>query len=82
MSLSIGNLYQDWIVCDVLEMDVCDVLLGHPWTYDNKAFHNGRDNTYEFNWMGKKVVFLPLSKQSATNKVPSSTKTIIPSIIR
>lgn len=72
--LSISNLYQDQIICDVLKMDVCHVLLGRPWQYDNKAIHNGRDNTYEFSWMGKKVILLPLGKHTTSSKVPSTSK--------
>lgn len=72
--LSIGNLYQDQIVCDVLDMDVCHLFLGRPWLYGNKTLHNGRENTYEFSWMGKKVILLPLSKQTTTGKVPPSSK--------
>ncbi|KAE8649693.1 hypothetical protein Csa_011978 [Cucumis sativus] len=45
--LSIGNLYEDQLVCDVLEMDVCLLLLGLPWKYYNNVTHNGRENTYE-----------------------------------
>lgn len=29
--LSIGNNYKDQIICDVLEMDVCYIILGRPW---------------------------------------------------
>ena len=28
--LTIGNRYKDQIICDVLEMDVCHILLGRP----------------------------------------------------
>lgn len=57
--LSIGNYYKDQIICDVLEMDVCHILLGRPWQYDLQATHKGRENTYEFLWMGRKVVLMP-----------------------
>ena len=31
---SIGKKYKDEIWCDVVEMDVCHLLLGRPWQYD------------------------------------------------
>lgn len=40
-------------------MDVCHILLGRPWQYDLQAIHRGRENTYEFTWMGQKVKLLP-----------------------
>ena len=54
LPLSIGNSYKDQIVCDVIEMDVCHLLLGRPWQHDTRTLHRGRENTYEFQWMGKK----------------------------
>ena len=32
--LSIESSYKDQIVCDVLDMDVCHLLLGRPWQHD------------------------------------------------
>lgn len=52
--LSIGNQYKDQVVCDVIDMDVCHILLGRPWQYDNQTIQKGRANTYEFMWLGKK----------------------------
>ena len=59
--LSIGSGYKDQIICDVIDMDVCHLLLGRPWQCDTQTLHKGRENTYEFCWMGKKIVLLPLS---------------------
>lgn len=60
--LSIGNHYKDQIICDVVDMDVCHILLGRPWQCDNQAIHQSRVNTYEFMWLGKKIVLLPLGQ--------------------
>ena len=60
---SIGNSYQDQIVGDVIEMDVCHLLLGRSWQHDTRTLHRGRENTYEFQWMERKVVLLPLTKK-------------------
>ena len=61
---SIGETYKDQIVCDVLNMDVCHILLGRPWQYDIQAIHKGRENTYESQWMNKKIVSMPLRKKN------------------
>ncbi|KAA0054966.1 transposon Ty3-I Gag-Pol polyprotein isoform X1 [Cucumis melo var. makuwa] len=65
--LSIGNSYKDQMVCDVIEMDVCHILLGRPWQFDVQSMHRGRENTYEFMWMNKKVILLPLQKRKDDN---------------
>jgi hypothetical protein len=38
--------YVDEVECDVLPLEVCGLLLGHPWQYDRNAMHAGRANTY------------------------------------
>ncbi|KAA0048718.1 zf-CCHC domain-containing protein/Asp_protease_2 domain-containing protein [Cucumis melo var. makuwa] len=62
--LSIGGTYKDQIVCDILDMDVCHILLGKPWQYDVQAIHRGRENTYEFQWMNNKIFPMPLGKKN------------------
>lgn len=44
----IGKYYSDEVTCDVVDINVCHVLLGRPWQYDVDALHKGRDNTYLF----------------------------------
>lgn len=36
-------------------------IIESPWQFDTQAIHKGRENTYEFAWMGKTVVLLPLT---------------------
>lgn len=62
-SIDNWNSYKDQIVCDVLEMDVCHILLERSWRYDTQALHNGRENAYEFQWMDKKIVLLPQTQK-------------------
>lgn len=38
--------YSDFVDCDVVPMQACSLLLGHPWEYNNDAIHHGRSNTY------------------------------------
>lgn len=42
---------------------MCHVLLERTWQYDTQALHYGRENTYEFQWMDKKIVLLPLTQK-------------------
>ena len=61
ISLSIGKNYRDELWCDVIPMDACHILLGHPWMYDRKVMHNGFLSTYSFSRGGKKITLTPLS---------------------
>lgn len=61
--LSRGNLYQDQIVCDVLDMDVCHLFLGRPWQYGKKTLHNGRKIHMNLaGWVRKSFSFPSVSK--------------------
>jgi hypothetical protein len=42
---SIGT-YHDYANCDVVPMQACSLLLGHPWEFDTDAIHYGRSNKY------------------------------------
>jgi hypothetical protein len=53
---SIGT-YSDFADCDVVPMQACSLLLGHPWEYDIDALHHGRSNKYTFMHKGKKNYF-------------------------
>jgi hypothetical protein len=60
VSFSIGS-YASSIDCDVVPMEACSILLGHPWEFDNDATHHGRSNIYTFMHKGKKITLLPLT---------------------
>jgi len=53
ISFSIGKNDQDELWCDVIPMDACHILLGHPWMFDRKVMHTGFLNTYSFSKGGK-----------------------------
>jgi hypothetical protein len=57
---SIGS-YHDFADFDVVTMDACSLLLGHPWEFDTDAIHHGRSNKYTFMHKGKKIVLLPMT---------------------
>jgi hypothetical protein len=55
---SIGT-YHDYADCDVVPMQSCSYLLGHPWEFDTDAIHHGRSNKYTLVHNGKKITLLP-----------------------
>ncbi|XP_074315361.1 uncharacterized protein LOC141651556 [Silene latifolia] len=60
VSFSIGKVYKDEVICDVVPMDACHLLLGRPWEFDRNTTHQGMDNTYSFKHNGMKVTLTPL----------------------
>jgi hypothetical protein len=56
---SIGT-YHDYADCDVVPMQSCSLLLGHPWDFDTDVVHHGRTNKYTLVHEGKKITLLPL----------------------
>lgn len=47
VTFQIGG-YEDEVLCDGIPMDVCHLLLGRSWKYDDKAIYDGQRNTYAF----------------------------------
>ncbi|GJW58895.1 methyltransferase-like protein 22 isoform X2 [Tanacetum coccineum] len=45
--ISMGK-YKDTVLFDIVDMDVCHILLGRPWQYDLGVIHKGKENTYMF----------------------------------
>jgi hypothetical protein len=60
VSFSIGT-YADFVDCDVVPMEACSLLLGHPWEFDNDVIHHDRSNTYTFVCKGKKINLVPMT---------------------
>ncbi|XP_019172674.1 PREDICTED: uncharacterized protein LOC109168074 [Ipomoea nil] len=44
--------YEDEILCDIVPMDAAHILLGRPWQFDMKVFHDGYYNKYMFEHRG------------------------------
>ena len=57
---SIGS-YHDYADFDVVPMQACSLLLGHPRQYDNNVLYHGRQNRYTFIFKGKTIALLPLT---------------------
>jgi hypothetical protein len=53
--------YHDFADFDVVSMDACSLLLGHPWEFYSDAIHHGRSNKHTFMHKGKKIVLLPMT---------------------
>eukprot|EP00253_Pinus_taeda_P001707 PITA_01707 len=71
VEIQIG-MYKDVILCDVMPMDVCHVLLGRQWKFDQKVIHDGRRNTYTLEKDGTKPTLLPL-KDDTDKGTPRSS---------
>ncbi|CAL9232869.1 unnamed protein product, partial [Arabidopsis halleri] len=59
VAFSIGPHYKERTYCDVAPIDVCHLILGRPWEFDRKIFHDGAKNTYSFTWETHRIVLLP-----------------------
>jgi hypothetical protein len=57
---SIGT-YHDYADYDVVPMQACSLLLGHPWEFETDAIHYGRSNKYTLMHNRKKITLLPLT---------------------
>ena len=44
------------------------ILLGRPWQFDRKTFHDGHANKFSFNFQGKKITLLPLSPREVNEE--------------
>ncbi|XP_028555177.1 uncharacterized protein LOC114580768 [Dendrobium catenatum] len=59
VTFSIGKSYVCEVLCDVLDMDICHLILGRPWQFDVGVVYDGRANTYSFEWKQHKIRLLP-----------------------
>jgi len=60
INFSIGK-YKDEVLCDVVPMEATHILLGRPWQFDRKVFHDGFTNKISFDFHGHKVILKSLS---------------------
>ncbi|GAV84648.1 Asp_protease_2 domain-containing protein, partial [Cephalotus follicularis] len=51
LSFPIGKHYNDEVLCGAIPMDASHFVLGRPWQFDRSAIHDGRKNTYCWNWV-------------------------------
>ncbi|GAU47032.1 hypothetical protein TSUD_239890 [Trifolium subterraneum] len=72
--ISIGKHYREEILCDVLDMDVCHILLGRPWQFDNDITYRGRDNVMLFTRGTHKIAMAPVLQ---FDKKPKETEVVV-----
>ena len=63
VSFSIAK-YNDAVYCNVVHMDSCHILFGHPWQYDVDAKHSSRSNLYQLEKGGIKYTLVPFTKKN------------------
>ncbi|KAI0501107.1 hypothetical protein KFK09_019325 [Dendrobium nobile] len=73
VTFSIGKHYVCEVLCDVLDMDVCHLILGRPWQFDVGAIYDCRVNSYAFEWKGRRLRLLSSSAE-LKSQVPGSSK--------
>lgn len=71
------GIYKDSVVCGIIPMDVCHMLLGRPWQFDQNAIHDGRNNTYNFEKDGLAHTLFPLQETKEDNHSNSSKVMLI-----
>ena len=59
VSFAIGS-YNDEMLCDVVNMNVCHMLLGRPWQHAKHSIHNGFTNVYTIKHNKKMKELIPL----------------------
>ena len=76
MSFSIGAKYRDSVWCDVVDMEMCHLLLGKPWKYDKVAIHDKTKNTYNF-MLGKTRLMLLHSPWAEPKSVQGDSQSVV-----
>lgn len=65
------------MICDVVDIDVCHLLLERPWQFGVDAAHKGKDNVYDFWWNSQKVCLMPLTNKKKNAKAEGKNILII-----
>ena len=63
MEFQIGT-YKDVVLCDIIPMDVFNIIAGRPCQYDRKDVHDGRKHTYSLEKDGKRHTLSPLEDEA------------------
>ncbi|GJS55187.1 RNA-directed DNA polymerase [Tanacetum coccineum] len=66
---SIGKSYKDEVWCEVIPMDVINILLGRLWQFDRKTKHHRFQNTYCFKKDGVNITLVPFESRQTWAKV-------------
>ncbi|KAI0498175.1 hypothetical protein KFK09_021416 [Dendrobium nobile] len=67
VNFSIGKHYNCEVLCDVIDMDVCHLILGRPWKFDTGVLYDRRTNSYSFEWKNRMLRLLPNSHSTPSS---------------
>lgn len=67
--------YKDKVLYEIMPMDACHIILGHPWKFDRNVRHDGERNYYKFKKDDIKHTFVPLKEEGIAEK--SSPKALL-----
>ncbi|XP_020689175.1 uncharacterized protein LOC110104415 [Dendrobium catenatum] len=81
VTFSIGKYYASEVLCDVLDMDICHLILGRPWQFDTGVTYDGCANAYSFEWKGRKLRLIPNSQPQHTPVTTASNDQAALSVI-
>ncbi|GJS33471.1 homeodomain-like protein [Tanacetum coccineum] len=79
LSLLIGKSYSDELWCDFVLMDAFHVLFGRPWKFDQRAIHDGYQNTYSFVHNNHKIILTPLTPLTPSPQLTPTLSTLLQS---
>jgi hypothetical protein len=68
--------YHDYADCDIVPMQACPLLLGHPWEFDTDVAYHGRSNKYTLVYKGKKINLLPMTPTEIVQCDRAITETV------
>ncbi|XP_074299674.1 uncharacterized protein LOC141630824 [Silene latifolia] len=77
---SIGKVYRDKVLCDVVPMDSRHLLLGRLWEFDKNSMHHRWSNTCSFKQSTRKITLTPLTpnqRNYGSRSVPAGVKPLI-----
>ncbi|XP_028554101.1 uncharacterized protein LOC110105612 [Dendrobium catenatum] len=77
VTFSIGKQYVCEVLCDVLDMDVCHLILGRPCQFDVGAIYDCRTNVYSFEWKGRRLRLLPTVTETKTHLTPQPRQSAV-----
>lgn len=68
VTFAIDNDYKETVWCNVVLMDIGDVLFGRWWMYDKIRIHRMRENTYICTFCFSKILGNLATQQEMVNK--------------
>lgn len=74
ISFFIGKNFSCEVLCDVIEIDVCHLILRRPWQIDRRVWYNGRVKAYTLKYKNKKFCLLPSSPLKLVDSYDESKK--------